>query len=151
MIGTIIQRDLHVNNVVACKYTGEHCALDTLVNSRDIFLRNRTADNCVDELVALTRVRLNTDLNVTVLALTAGLTSVLHIGIRILADRLFVSNLRLTDVSLNLKLTHQTVNDDLQMELTHAGDDGLAGFFIGIALKVGSSSASFASAMPIFS
>ena len=68
----------------------------------------------------------------TVLALTAGLTSVLHIGIRILADRLFVSNLRLTDVSLNLKLTQQTVNDDLQMELTHAGDDGLTGFFIGI-------------------
>ena len=54
VIGTVIQRDLHVNNVVACKYAGLHCALDTLVNSRDIFLRNRTADNCVDELVALT-------------------------------------------------------------------------------------------------
>ena len=57
VIRTIVQRDLHVNNVVASKYAGQHGALDTLVNSRDILLRNGTADNCVDELVALARVR----------------------------------------------------------------------------------------------
>ena len=55
--------------------------------------------------------------------------------IGILANGLAVSNLRSTDVSLDLELTEQTVNDDLQMELAHAGDDGLTGFFIGLGTE----------------
>ena len=36
----------------------------------------------------------------------------------------------------------QAVDDDLEVELAHAGDDGLAGLLVGATRKVGSSSAS---------
>lgn len=44
---------------------------------------------------------------------------------------LAVGNLGLTNVSVNLELTEQTVNDDLEVQLAHAGDDGLAGLVVG--------------------
>ena len=39
------------------------------------------------------------------------------------------------DVRLDLELTEQTVDDDLQMELAHAGDDGLTSLLIGVGLE----------------
>ena len=71
----------------------------------------------------------------TVLALTTRLTSVLGLLVGLLADGLTVSDLRCADVSLDLELTEQTVNDDLQMELAHAGDDGLTSLFVGVGLE----------------
>ena len=47
-----------------------------------------------------------------------------------LLDGLAVSNLRLTNVSLNLELTLHTVNDDVQVQLTHTTNFGLTGFFV---------------------
>ena len=61
---------------------------------------------------------------------------------RRLADRLAVGHLRLADVRLHLELAPHAVDDDLQVQLAHAGDDGLAGLLVGVTRKVGSSSAS---------
>ena len=136
MVRAIIQGYLNVNNRVACEDTRLHSALDTLINRLDIFLRDSTANDLVDELVALAGlVRLNDDLNMTVLALTTRLTSVLLINVSGAADGLLVSNLRRTYVSLYLELAQQTVNDDLQMKLAHTSDNGLAGLFIGVGLE----------------
>ena len=44
---------------------------------------------------------------------------------------LAVGNLGLTNVSVNLELAEQTVDDDLEVQLAHAGDDGLAGLVVG--------------------
>ena len=52
-----------------------------------------------------------------------------------LRDRLAIGYLRLADVCLNLKFTQHTVNDNLQMQLAHAGDDRLARFLIRIAAE----------------
>ena len=71
----------------------------------------------------------------TVLALTTGLTCVLGLLVGFLADGLTVSNLGCAHVCLNLELTQQTVNDDLQMQLAHTSNDGLAGLFIGVGLE----------------
>jgi len=60
---------------------------------------------------------------------------VVHIGH--LAHRLFVGNLGLTHIRFYLKLTQQTVYDDLQVQLAHAGDDGLAGLLIGVGAESG--------------
>ena len=49
----------------------------------------------------------------------------------VVTSGLAVSNLRLTNVSVNLELTKQTVDDDLEVQLAHAGDDGLAGLVVG--------------------
>ena len=71
----------------------------------------------------------------TVLTLTTRLTSVLGLLVGLLADGLTVSDLRCADVRLDLELTEQTVDDDLQMELAHAGDDGLTSLFVGVGLE----------------
>ena len=98
-----------------------------------ILLRDGAANDGVDELIALTCfVRLDFDLDVTVLAFTAGLTRVLGVLVGGTADGLAVGNLRGAHVGLHLELTQQAVDDDLQMELAHARDDGLAGLFVGI-------------------
>ena len=64
---------------------------------------------------------------------------------------LAVGNLGLTNVSVNLELTEQTVDDDLEVQLAHAGDDGLAGLVLVDTWKVGSSSASLVRARDILS
>ena len=66
-----------------------------------------------------------------VLTATTGLADELAFGaLNRLGGRFAVGNLRLADVRLDLELTKQTVDDDLQVELAHAGDDGLAGFLV---------------------
>ena len=116
MIGTIIQRDLHVNDGVTCEDTALHSALDTLVDRLDEFLRNRTARNSVDELITLTGfVGFENDFDMTVLTGTAGLPLVLALVVDLLANGLLVGNLRVTDIGFHLELAEQTVNDDLQM------------------------------------
>ena len=136
MIRAIPQGDLDVNDRIACQNAGLHSTLDTVVDSRDVFLRDSAANDGVDELITLTGlVGLDLDLDMTVLALTTRLTSVLGLLVGLLADGLTVSDLRCADVRLDLELTEQTVNDDLQMELAHAGDDGLTSLLVGVGLE----------------
>ena len=71
MIRTIPQGNLDINNRIACQNASLHSTLNTVVDSRDVFLRNSAANDGVDELVTLTGlVGLDLDLNMTVLALT---------------------------------------------------------------------------------
>ena len=131
MVRTIPQGDFDIDDGIASENAGLHSALNALINSGDIFLRDSAANDTVDELVTLAGVGLNLDLDVTVLALTTRLAGVLGLLVGFLANGLAVSNLGSADVCLDLELAEQTVDDDLQMELAHAGDDGLAGLFIG--------------------
>src|SRR5690625_7531755 len=41
-------------------------------------------------------------------------------------DRLAVSNLRLTNVGVNLELATHAVNENVQVQLAHTADDGVA-------------------------
>ena len=50
---------------------------------------------------------------------------------RLGGDRLAVGDLRLADVGADLELAHQAVDDDLEVQLAHAGDDRLAGLLVG--------------------
>ena len=52
-----------------------------------------------------------------------------------LAGGLAVGDLRLADVAVDLELAAQAVDDDLQVQLAHAGDDGLAGLVVGVDLE----------------
>ena len=49
---------------------------------------------------------------------------------RRLADGFAVSNLRLADVGLDLEFAAHAVDQDVEVELAHAADDGLAGVFV---------------------
>ena len=67
-----------------------------------------------------------------VLAAAAGLADELALGVQHLVARtLAVGDLRLAHVRLDLELAQQAVDDDLQVQLAHAGDDGLAGLMVG--------------------
>jgi hypothetical protein len=69
---------------------------------------------------------------VAVLATAAGLADELALD---LLDRpaegLAIGDLRAADVRVDRELTQETVDDDLEVELAHAGDQGLAGLVVG--------------------
>ena len=79
--------------------------------------------------------RLKTYFTVSVLTTSTGLFCVFGIHINRFCEGFFVCNLRSTNVSLYLKFTKETVNDDLQMELTHTCDDSLTCFLIGMSTE----------------
>ena len=138
MIRAVVQVRMDADNRISAECAGLHCFLNTIINSRDIFLRDRAADRRVLELVEILAVRIHRcedDLAVSVLAVTAGLLCILVLLIDFLGECLLVGNLRSTDISLNVELTHQSVDDNLQMKLAHAGDDRLARLRIRVLLE----------------
>ena len=66
------------------------------------------------------------------LAAAAGLLGVLHLAIGRTRERLLVGDLRLADAGLDAELALEAVDDDLEVQLAHAGDDDLAGLLVGL-------------------
>ena len=135
MVRTEVQTNTHVYNRVTSQRTSFQLLLDTFINGRDVFARNYTTFDVVDELVTFrVRARLqwvHVDHNVTVLTATTRLLSVFTFNIgNFRANRFAVSNLRFTHVRFNVEFTLHTVNDDVQVQFTHTSDDGLVRFFI---------------------
>ena len=87
----------------------------------------------VDELVAPARAeRLEGDHDVAVLAAPAGLADVALLDlVDLLADRLAVGDLGLADVRVDGELPQHPVDEDLEVQLAHPRDDGLAGLLVG--------------------
>ncbi len=68
-----------------------------------------------------------------ILPFAAGLAHKFAFHVRhFLAQGFAVSDLRTANVGLDAKLALHPVDNDLQMQLTHAGDNRLAGLFIGM-------------------
>ena len=138
VVGAVVHIGVNADHRVAAQGTGLHRVLDTGVHCRDVFLRDRAADDRALEGVQVLAVRIagsEDDLAVTVLAVAAGLLGVLELLVDLLAEGLLVRDLRSADVRFDVELTQQTVDDDLQMQLAHASDDGLAGLGIGVLLE----------------
>ncbi len=99
----------------------------------DELLGDDAADQIVLEHEALAaRGGLHVDDDVAVLAVPAGLAheAALDLGHRLL-DRLAVGDLGLADVGVDLELALEAVDDDLQVQLAHAGDDRLPRLLVG--------------------
>ena len=98
----------------------------------DVLARDAAAADLVDELVALAGVGLEGDLDDGELT---GATRLLDVAVldRLdrLGDRLAVGHLRLADRGVDVELALHAVDEDLEVQLAHAGDDGLAGLFVG--------------------
>ena len=133
MVGSVIYICVDTNYRESTQDTGFHSLFDTFSYCRDIFLRNSTADNSRFKLVSFLTVcihRLEFNFTVTVLSTTTRLFCIFAVNVNRFCDSLFVSNLRSTYIGFYFELTKKTVNDDLQMKLTHTGDDRLACFLI---------------------
>ena len=91
----------------------------------------------VDELVAAAGPGgLERDHDVRVLATTTGLAHVAQLDLLDRhRDRLAVRDLRLADVRVDAELAHHAVDEHLEVELAHAGDDRLAGLVVGVDLE----------------
>ncbi len=154
VIAAVVERGLHVHHFVAGENAAFHGFLDALVHRLDEFLGNHAADYFVDELVALAGlVRFEADACTwPYWPLPPVCRMYLPSALRLLADGLAISHLRLADVGLHAELAHHAVHQDFQVQLAHAADDRLAAVRIGAARwNVGSSCASLPSATPIFS
>src|SRR6195952_324420 len=127
------QRDLDVDDRVAGQHACGQGVFDALLDRGDEFLRNHAALGGVDEFEALAwLLRLDGQHDVAVLALAAGLANELAFDVLLdLADRLAVGHLRLADVGFHAEFALHAVDDDFQVELAHAGNDGLARFLVG--------------------
>ena len=78
-------------------------------------------------LPAFLRLQLEDD--VSILALTAGLAHELALGVLDrLADRLAVGDLGFADIRLDTEFAFHAIDDDFEVKLAHARNDGLAGF-----------------------
>ena len=135
MEATIHEGYLQAVKRITCEYTVLHCGLETFLNRRDVLLRHVTTLDDILELKTTGEVsvcRLNANDDVSELTTTTGLLLVNLAELYRSRDSLAVSHLRTTLVTLYLELTFQTVDDDLQVKLTHTGDDGLAGLLVGL-------------------
>src|SRR6266511_496248 len=132
VVRAVDQLDTNVDDGEAGEHSRFHGLLNPEVYGRDVLTRNLAADDLVDELVALARPGgLHIDHRVAVLTAAARLAyeaafDLLHA----LPDRLAIGHLRAAHVRVDVELAHEAVDDDLEVELAHAGDDRLAGLFV---------------------
>src|SRR5918997_1061561 len=129
------QGGLHADHGVAGEDAVLHGVLHALVDRRDVLPRDATTGDLVLELVGRAVGRdlegLDADLDLGELPRATGLLLVRVVrALDGLADRLAVGHLRLADVGLDVELAAHAVDEDLQVELAHAGDDRLAGLLV---------------------
>jgi hypothetical protein len=147
VVGAVDERHLDVDHRVAGEDAVLHGLLDAGVDRGDVLLGDAATGDLVDELVAPppSGSRQVGSRSMTTLANWPDHRSA-SCGCsrpsRRLRDRLAVGDLRLADVGLDLELALHAVDEHLEVQLAHAGDDRLAGLLVGADRKVGSSSAS---------
>src|SRR6478609_3244099 len=139
VVGAVLEGELHVDHRVAGEHAELQRVLAALVDGRDVLARDATTRHAVDELVASTGPGLGVDVGAErdddLRELTRP-TGLLLVGVAVagdlLADGLAVGHLRLADGRLDAELALHPVDEDLQVELAHAGDDRLAGLLVGL-------------------
>src|ERR1043165_7444038 len=122
---------LDVYQLVTGEEATPHRVANAVLNRLDVLLRNRATRDLVLKHETLTGSGFDLDLDVAELTTTASLFLVDFLAGRRLRDRFAIGHLRLADIRLDAKLALHAIDDDLEVQLTHAGDDRLAGFGIG--------------------
>ena len=122
MIGSVVQDSLDADYRISGHRACGHGISDTLLNSREEVLRDSAADNDLLEYISFVKVsgRLESHLDMTVLAVSAGLLLILGINVAVLADRLLERDCRLAQFSVDLILGLQLADDDIQVLIAHA-------------------------------
>src|SRR5207249_6287237 len=114
------------------RVVGDDPTLDRFASTRfdrgRIVARNRTADDLPFELDACSgRQWLDCKLDVAVHTAATRLALERIAGAGVLGNALAIGDLRSPDVGIDAVLAQEAVNQNFQVQLAHAGDDGLAG------------------------
>ena len=124
----LVKRETGQNTVL-------HCRLESLLDGRDVLLRYITTLHFVDKLQGTLKLRIGrlyaAD-DVGELTTTTGLFLIYLAQLNCLRDCLAVRYLRTTLVALYVELTLQTVDNNLQVQLTHTRDNGLTRLLVGL-------------------
>src|SRR6266511_731263 len=137
VIGTKHQAHPYVDHFIARKEAALHRVLDSLLHRLDVLARYRAASNLVFENKTFARRGLDLNFDVAKLAATTSLFLVDFLTGGGLSNRLAVSNLRLAHIRFHAKFSLHAIDNDLEMKLTHAGNNCLPGFMIGCDRKRG--------------
>jgi hypothetical protein len=136
MVRPIIYGNFNINHRVSGNNAILHGSFDTSLNRVDEFLRNYAAHDFVVKFKALACFhRFKTEPAVAVLTMTAGLTNEFTFRFNRLADGFTVSNLRFAYGAVHVEFTSHTIDDDIQVEFAHTGNNGLVGFRIRVYLE----------------
>ena len=138
MEATIEEGHLEVIERISGEDTTLHSLLKALLYGGDVLLRHVTTLHAVLKLqrglrLGIAGTYLYEDvgkLTTTTCLLLVDLTDLDGIG-----DRLLIAHLGTTLIGLHLKLTLQALHDDVEVELTHTGDDRLTGLLVGAYLE----------------
>src|SRR5690606_12800876 len=130
MVSTIDERGLHAEHREAGERTRTHDAFDTLLNARNVFLRNCTTDDLRFKDEIITFMRLENDLDASELTRTTRLLLMGVVNFSGSRDGFTISNLRRADIGFNLEFALHAVDENVEVKLTHTCNDRLAGFFI---------------------
>src|SRR5690606_22351810 len=131
MVGTVIDGHLRVYDRVAGDHAVFHLLTNALVDCADVLFRYHAADDRIDEFVTCTGLLgLDAQEHVAILAAAARLPDEFAFLLHRFANRFPVGNLRLADVRLDLELPLHAVDDDVEVQLAHTGNDRLAGLLI---------------------
>src|SRR3989344_7971677 len=105
---------------------------NALLNSRNVFSGDNAAFDFVFPFKTLASCQgPHSQPAMAVLAPAARLPDILAFSFSLAPNSFFVSHLGLAHVGFYVKLSFHSVNDNLQVKLAHAGNNGLQSFFIG--------------------
>ena len=121
MVRSIIKSCLYTYNRISGKRSLGNTFLKSLFYSREVVLRNSAAYNNLLKFKRALQIagRLKTHLNVTILAMSAGLFFMLAFHIGILADSLTERNLRFGKFDVYFITLFQFIYHDIKMLVTH--------------------------------
>ena len=138
MEGTKDDAGLKVDYGVASDSTVIGGFADTFNRGLNEFLGDDATDDLADDFLGLFAsnargdwVGFELDFNVAILATTTRLADELAHAFRSEVDGLAVGNLRLAGLGFDAEFALEAVDDDFEVELTHAGDEGLARLRVG--------------------
>src|SRR3990167_60161 len=138
VVRAVVQRRLHVDHGITEFDATLHRLIHAFPDGGNELARDRAALDGVHELEALADIlRLELDDHVAVLTAATGLLDEAVFLIHGLADGFAVRDLRLADIGLDAEFAPHALDDDLEMQLAHAGDDGLAGLLVGVYAERG--------------
>ena len=126
------ERYLDIDHRVAGQHAAAQGFLHAFIDGRDELARHHAALDRIDELEAFTGLeRFERQHHVAVLAASARLLDELALDIRDgFLDRLAVRHLRLADRRFHAEFAAHAIDQDFQVQLAHAGHDGLARLFV---------------------